>query len=80
MKKLRFEELPLEVKKDVFMQVISNKESPKDTAKRYNITERTINKIVGEFIFENASRIEDGIMDITPRQDYTTVNDIKKKK
>ena len=45
MKKLRFEELPLEVKKDVFMQVISNKESPKDTAKRYNITERTINKI-----------------------------------
>jgi hypothetical protein len=80
MKKLRFEELPLEVKKDVFMQVISNKESPKDTAKRYNITERTINKIVGEFIFENASRIDDGIMDITPREDYTTINDIKKKK
>jgi|TARA_R110002167_G_scaffold100655_1_gene262563 hypothetical protein len=80
MKKLRFEELPLEVKKDVFMQVISNKESPKETAKRYNITERIINKIVGEFIFENASRIDDGIMDITPREDYTTVNDIKKKK
>jgi len=79
-KKLRFEELPTEIKKDIFLQVIEIKESPKDTAKRYNVSVQTINRILGEFIFESATRIDDGILDITPRTDYTTINDIKKTK
>lgn len=79
-KKLQFNELPLEVKKDIFLQVIEIKEHPRDTAKRYNITEATINRILAEFIFEKSSRIEDGVLDITPRTDYTTINDIKKSK
>lgn len=68
-KKLKFKDLPLEVKKDIFLQVIDVKESPKDTAKRYNITERTINQICQEFIFDNIQETEDGILDISPWTD-----------
>ena len=66
MKKLKFEQLPFEVKKDIFLQVIEIKEPPKVTAKKYNISVSTLNKIVQEYIFENINETADGVIDITP--------------
>jgi len=68
-KKINFKDLTLEMKKDIFLQVIGIKESPKETAKKYNITQKTINQICAEFIFENISETDDGIMDITPNSE-----------
>jgi|TARA_B100001094_G_scaffold332747_1_gene406212 hypothetical protein len=65
-KKLQIEDLTLEMKKDIFVQVINVKEHPKATAKKYNITEHTINQICQEFIFEKIIDTDDGILDITP--------------
>ena len=64
-KKLKYEDLPLEVKKDIFKQILDIKEHQSDTAKRYNITEKTLNKIVQEFVFEKIDETSDGIVDIT---------------
>jgi hypothetical protein len=64
-KKIKFEDLTLEMKKDIFVKLIGNTESPKDTQKRYNITEKTMNKICQEFIFDKIHETEDGIMEIT---------------
>ena len=38
-KKLQFRDLTLEMKKDIFIQIINNVELPSETAKKYNITD-----------------------------------------
>ena len=65
-KKLKYVDLTLEMKKDIFLQIIALKEHPKETAKKYNVTNKTINQIVQEFVFENISTDGSGIVDITP--------------
>ena len=65
-KKIRYEDLTTEMKKDIFLKIVSNEESVKDTQKRYNITEKTMNKICVYFLYEHLETNEDGVIDITP--------------
>lgn len=64
-KKIRYEDLTLEMKKDIFLKLTSNEESVQATQKRYNITEKTMNRICVYFIFEHIHETDDGIIDIT---------------
>ena len=68
-KKLQFRDLTLEMKKDIFIQIINYVELPSETAKKYNITEKTLNRIVQELLFEEIKGTDDGTIDITPNRE-----------
>lgn len=76
-KKIKYEDLTVEMRKDIFLKLISNEESVKATQKRYNITEKTMNKICVYFLYEHIETTEEGVIDITPETIIDTKGNIE---
>ena len=77
MKKIRLKDLTLEMKKDISMQVVGISESPEETARKYNITITTLNKIIKDFFNEEIKETDDGVIDIVLKEAVNKIPNIK---
>lgn len=77
MKKIRLKDLTLEMKKDIFMQVVGITETPEETARKYNITITTLNKIIKDFFNDEIQETDDGMIDITLKKAVNKIPNFK---